>query len=126
MSLVRLDRRGLLVTDDEVACAAGRRPLERVQAAWVETRRPGYAQGALMAVLGAALLLRGAGLLKLVGAALVGMGVLRARVSEFVLVLRLDGEPPFEALRTRDEAWAREALGVIDRARAARRGLERG
>lgn len=119
MSLVHLDQGGVVITDGEASFPGGRFDLAEVSSAWVEARRPGYLPGALMAAAGAALLLRGVGLLKLLGLGLVVAGVLRARATQHVLVLRLRGDPPrrLDALRTADGAWARQALAALDRAR---------
>jgi hypothetical protein len=117
-SRVLLEQRGVRITEQEATFAGGTVALGRIEQAWVVTRRPGLGPGALLAVVGAALLLRGAGPARLLGVALVGYGVYLARRERHELMLRVAGVPaPQEALRSQDGFWAREVLRELTRAR---------
>jgi hypothetical protein len=114
-SRILLDRRGVTITEQEACFAGGTVALARIERAWVVTRRPGLGLGALLAAVGAALLLRGAGPARLVG---VGYGVFLARREHHELLLQIAGvATPQEALRSPDGFWAREVLRELTRAR---------
>jgi hypothetical protein len=110
----------VVITDLEARFPGGVVALEKIQRSWVVTRRPGLALGATLAFLGAALLLRGAGLLRLVGAMLAGYGVLRARSERHTLMLQIEGVvSPQVALETRDVSLVHQALTALARAKMA-------
>lgn len=115
--IIHLDQNGVRVSNRELVLPGGSLELARVRIAWVETRRPQYLAGALLALIGAAVLLRAGGPLRLLGLVAVAVGVLRARVTEHVLKLRLDDGKDRVALRTADGPWAHRVLAAIERAR---------
>jgi hypothetical protein len=115
---ILLDLPGVVITDQEARFPGGTVALDHIQRAWLVTRRPGLALGATLALLGAALLLRGAGPLRLVGLAVMAYGVFRAQGEEHALMLQIKGvASPQEALRTRDSPRARQALAALSQAR---------
>jgi len=125
---ILLRRPDVVITDLEARFPGGVVALEKIQRFWLITRRPGLALGATLAFLGGALLLRGAGLLRLVGAALAGYGVLRARAERHTLMLQMEGvAAPQVALETRDAARVHQAMAALARAKmAAGQGKECG
>lgn len=115
--LVLLDRNRVLISH-EIAVFPGKQVVPgEIRRVWVETRRPGLATGAVLTLLGVALLLRGVGLLRLLGAAALAFGILRSRVEQHVVAILLDGGRRVDALVTPDGGWAREVLAALERAR---------
>lgn len=115
---ILLQQGGLTISDKEVSCSGRTIELKQIKKSWVETRRPGLRVGAMLAVLGAALLLRGAGIMRVFGLIVAAYGVLRARSEEHAVMLQIEGETtPQEALKTADGVWAREVLAVLVKAR---------
>lgn len=92
--------------------------MEQIQKAWIETRRPGLPTGLALTLLGAALLLRSAGFLRLIGLFAVVYGILRSRMEEHALIILQHGsKKPLMLLRTKDGVWAKEVLSVLTQAR---------
>lgn len=117
---ILLDLPDVVITDQEARFPGGTVALDRIQRTWLVTRRPGLALGATLALLGAALLLRGAGPLRLIGLAVMAYGVFRAQGEEHALMLQIKGvASPQEALRTRESPRARQALAALSQALAA-------
>lgn len=120
--LVLLDRNRVLISH-EIAVFPGKQVVPgEIRRVWIETRRPGLLVGGALTLLGVALLLRGVGLLRLVGAAALVFGILRSRVEQHVVAIQLDGGRRVDALATPDGVWAREVLAALER---AREGTER-
>ena len=115
--IILLERRGILVSDRQARFPGGTVDLARVQRAWILTRRPGLPTGAALAALGALLLLRGAGPVRLVGALVAAYGVYLARSEHHLLLLQIENvAAPQVALSTNDGGWAREVLAAVHEA----------
>jgi hypothetical protein len=117
--LIYLDERGVLVTADRVQAGAIDVALGRVRRVRLAAARPGFASGSALVAIGALLFFRGVGPLRLVGAAAVVVGVLRARIEEHSVLLSLDGptgEVEGRLLATSDRAWAEVVRQSIERA----------
>ncbi|MCS6900928.1 MAG: DUF6232 family protein [Myxococcales bacterium] len=115
---ILLQQPEVTITDREARFPGGTIPLKHLRRSWIITRRPGLAVGAVLAFLGGTLVLRGVGLFRLVGAVLVGYGVLRARAERHTLMLQLDGATsPWIALETRDISVVQQVLTALAQAK---------
>jgi hypothetical protein len=121
--IVLLDVAYARVSDRAIRLPGAEFTPAQVRRLWVETRHPGQAFGAGLIVVGACLVLKGGGLLKLVGAALVAAGVIRARAEVHTLMVQLHGEESARpALRTAHADRARQVLAAVEQARRAAAG----
>ena len=109
------------VSDRAVVLASGTFAPAQVRRVWLETRQPGQIFGGGMALTGVFLVLRGGGLLiKLLGVALVAIGVVKARAAVHTLMVQQHGEADGRpVLRTANAERAKNLLAAIEQARRA-------